>query len=106
MYSVAFFCVIMLCILDLFLLYWIGVVNKNIKTYEKNESPICPVYFCDQYINPLNGSLEPGSLCYTNTTGVDSIMTAYRYTNSDNSEYQCQKYLISDNLILEDENYQ
>lgn len=82
------------------------VLNKNINNYEQEESPICPVYFCDQYIDPTTGDLEPGSLCYINTPGVNNLMTGYRYTNSDNSEYECQQYKINNNVIIENQNYQ
>lgn len=92
----------MLCILDLLILYWILVLNNNITKYESSESPICPVYYCDHYNDPNTGYLMPGSLCYTNTTGVDNLMTAYRYNDSG---YECQSYLISNNLILENNFY-
>uniref|UniRef100_A0A6C0BD59 Uncharacterized protein n=1 Tax=viral metagenome TaxID=1070528 RepID=A0A6C0BD59_9ZZZZ len=80
-------------------------MRNSIKNYQSSESPICPVYFCDQYTDPTTGYLEPGSLCYTNTSGSNNVMTAYRYTNSDQSTYECQKYLIENNLVINGQTY-
>lgn len=105
MISTALFCIIMLAIIDLLIIYWIVTINNKITTYQSSESPICPVYFCDEFTNPSTGELNPGSYCYVTTTGQNNVMVAYRYTDSSNNDYQCQKYPISDNIILTDQKY-
>lgn len=100
MISPVTFLIIMLLIIDLLIIYWIITVNNKIKTFQSSESPICPVYFCDEIINPSTGELQPGSFCYSTTSGQDNVMVAYRYKDSSNTEYMCQKYPISDNIIL------
>lgn len=106
MISTATFCIIALVILDFIILYWIMTVNNKYKAYQSAESPICPVYYCDEIIDPSSGDNIPGSYCYTNTPGSSNVMTAFRYTDSSNTNYDCQSYNISDNIILTDETYQ
>lgn len=103
--STVFLVIIMIVILDLVILYWIFSTNKKFIAYQSSESPICPLYFCDQIINPTTEQLQPGSYCYVNTPGQDNLMVAYRYEDSSKTSYQCQKYNISDNVILTDETY-
>ena len=105
MVSTATFCIIALIILDLIILYWIMTVNNKYKSYQSNESPICTVYYCDEIVNPTTGATQAGSYCYTTIPGEGNVMTAYRYTNSSNSSYDCQSYGISDNIILTDKTY-
>ena len=105
MVSTVLFCIILFLIFDVILFYWIFKMRNTINNYQLSESAICPLYFCDQYSDPSTGILQPGSLCYTNTTGPNNSMVAYRYNNSNQTSYQCQNSLIQDNVILTDQTY-
>lgn len=103
MLSTIVICIILFILVDLVILYWINTTLTKINKFQSHESSICPIYYCDQYANPSTGNLEPGSLCYSDTSSSNNIMTAYRYTNGNN--YECQKYLVSDNVVIPSENY-
>ena len=97
-----FVCIICLIILDILILLWIFRINYYSNIYKSSESNICPVYYCDEIVNPKTGQLQPGSLCYTMATGEDgstNMMVAYRYTSDDNSTFECQNFGISNHVV-------
>lgn len=105
MISTALILIILLFIFDIVVIYWIIQLKNDYTNFQSSESPICPIYYCDQIINLTNSQPEPGSYCYISTPGSNNPMVAYRYTDSSNSSYDCQKYPISDNVILTDQAY-
>jgi len=102
--GVIIFCIVMFLFLDFLLIMWISKINGSIKDFQSNESGLCPLFFCDQIIDPSSGDAIPGSYCYTNTSGPDNVMSSYRY-GSDNTTTKCQGYNISDNIIITDQVY-
>lgn len=85
--------------MDFLILYWIFKTRNDIEDFQSKESPICPVYFCDEYVDPDTDEIKPGSLCYTSSQEFENLMTAYRYTDSSKQTFNCQKYLIDRNII-------
>lgn len=106
--SSCFIYIICLIILNLFILLWILRTNYYINTFKSSESNICPVYYCDEIMNPKTGQLQPGSLCYTmaiGENGENNMMVAYRYTNDDKSSFHCQNFVITNNIVPNSSNY-